>query len=181
MTARAASWRCCRWSARTGLPDGAKLPVLVLLGIVGAALLYGDGVITPAISVLSAMEGLKLVAPSFDEFIVPVTLAILIGLFVIQRQGTESIGRLFGPVMVIWFVVIAVLGAINIVAAPAIVKAVNPAGSRELPRHRTRYRVRGDRRGVPGADRRRGALCRHGPCRRRPRSAAPGSGWCCRR
>jgi KUP system potassium uptake protein len=111
------------------LASGAKLPVLVLLGTVGAALLYGDGVITPAISVLSAMEGLKLVAPSFGEFIVPVTLAILIGLFAIQRYGTESIGRLFGPVMVIWFVVIAVLGAINIVAAPAIVKAINPAAA----------------------------------------------------
>src|SRR6202790_1153469 len=107
--------------------DGAKLPILVLLGTVGAALLYGDGIITPAISVLSAMEGLKLIAPSFGEFIVPVTMAILIGLFVIQRQGTESIGRLFGPVMVVWFVVIGVLGAANIWMAPAILHAVNPA------------------------------------------------------
>src|SRR6202451_4186195 len=85
---------------------GAKLPILVLLGVIGAALLYGDGVITPAISVLSAMEGLKLVAPGFEKFIVPVTLVILIGLFVIQQRGTESIGALFGPVMVAWFVVI---------------------------------------------------------------------------
>jgi KUP system potassium uptake protein len=108
---------------------GAKLPLLVLLGVVGAALLYGDGVITPAISVLSAMEGLKLVAPSFGKFIVPVTMVILIGLFVIQRRGTESIGRLFGPVMVIWFVVIALLGATNIWAAPAIIKALNPAAA----------------------------------------------------
>ena len=105
--------------------DGATLPILVLLGIIGAALLYGDGVITPAISVLSAMEGLKLVAPAFDKFIVPVTLAILIGLFLIQRRGTESIGRLFGPVMVIWFVVIGVLGAANIWTRPAILWAVN--------------------------------------------------------
>lgn len=103
-----------------------KLPILVLLGVVGAALLYGDGVITPAISVLSAMEGLKLIAPSFEKFIVAVTLAILIGLFVIQRYGTESIGRLFGPVMVVWFIVIGVLGAINIWAAPGIVRAFNP-------------------------------------------------------
>jgi KUP system potassium uptake protein len=107
--------------------NGAKLPALVLLGVVGAALLYGDGVITPAISVLSAMEGLKLVAPSFQTFIVPATMAILIGLFVIQRRGTESIGRLFGPVMVIWFVVIGVLGATNIWTVPAIIKAINPA------------------------------------------------------
>jgi KUP system potassium uptake protein len=105
---------------------GARLPILVLLGVVGASLLYGDGVITPAISVLSAMEGLKLVAPGFEKFIVPVTLVILIGLFVIQQRGTESIGRLFGPVMVTWFVVIGMLGAANIFLAPAILQAVNP-------------------------------------------------------
>src|SRR5580658_332480 len=109
--------------------NGAKLPALVLLGVVGAALLYGDGVITPAISVLSAMEGLKLVAPAFQTFIVPATMAILIGLFVIQRRGTESIGRLFGPVMVVWFVVIGVLGATNLWTAPAIIKALNPAAA----------------------------------------------------
>jgi KUP system potassium uptake protein len=104
-----------------------KLPFLVLLGVVGAALLYGDGVITPAISVLSAVEGLKLVAPAFAKFIVPVTMAILIGLFLIQRQGTESIGRLFGPIMVVWFVVIGLLGATGIWIVPAILNAVNPA------------------------------------------------------
>src|SRR5580658_6812253 len=109
------------------IADGAKLPALVLLGVVGAALLYGDGVITPAISVLSAMEGLKLIAPAFQEFIVPVTMAILIGLFMIQRKGTESIGRLFGPVMVVWFAVIGVLGVTNIWTAPAIIKAISPA------------------------------------------------------
>src|SRR5260370_1779054 len=105
---------------------GARLPALVLLGVVGASVLYGDGVITAAISVLSAMEGLKLVSPGFEKFIVPVTLVILIGLFVIQQRGTESIGRLFGPVMVVWFVVIGVLGATNIVMAPAILQAINP-------------------------------------------------------
>jgi KUP system potassium uptake protein len=106
---------------------GAKLPALVLLGVVGAALLYGDGVITPAISVLSAMEGLKLVAPGFENFIVPATIAVLIGLFGIQRYGTGSIGKLFGPIMVIWFAVIGVLGAVNVWMAPAILKAINPA------------------------------------------------------
>ena len=106
--------------------NGARLPLLVLLGVIGAALLYGDGVITPAISVLSAMEGLKLVAPGFEHFIVPATLAILIGLFVIQRYGTGRIGKLFGPVMVAWFVVIGILGAINVVKAPAILHAINP-------------------------------------------------------
>ena len=98
--------------------NGAKLPILVLIGVIGASLLYGDGVITPAISVLSAMEGLKLVAPSFEIFIVPATIAILIGLFVIQRYGTERIGKLFGPIMVAWFIVIAALGAANILKRP---------------------------------------------------------------
>ncbi|MGD0849513.1 potassium transporter Kup [Bradyrhizobium sp.] len=106
--------------------DGARLPALVLLGVVGASLLYGDGVITPAISVLSAMEGLKLVAPSFEHFIVPATIAVLIGLFVIQRHGTGGIGKLFGPVMVVWFVVIGALGAANIWMAPSILGAINP-------------------------------------------------------
>jgi KUP system potassium uptake protein len=107
--------------------NGVKLPALVLLGVVGAALLYGDGVITPAISVLSAMEGLKLVTPGFEPFIVPATIAVLIGLFVIQRRGTGSIGRLFRPVMVVWFAVIGALGLANIWIAPAILKAINPA------------------------------------------------------
>jgi len=106
--------------------NGARLPILVFIGVIGASLLYGDGVITPAISVLSAMEGLKLVAPAFEHFIVPATIAILIGLFVIQRYGTEKIGKLFGPVMVTWFTVIAVLGIVNIVKSPAILHAVNP-------------------------------------------------------
>src|SRR6202171_88550 len=106
--------------------NGARLPVLVLLGVIGASLLYGDGVITPAISVLSAMEGLKLVAPGFEHFVVPATIAVLIGLFVIQRYGTGSIGKLFGPIMVIWFVVIGGLGAANISMAPAILRAVSP-------------------------------------------------------
>jgi KUP system potassium uptake protein len=106
---------------------GVKLPAFVLLGVIGASLLYGDGVITPAISVLSAMEGLKLVAPEFEHFILPATIAVLIGLFVIQRRGTGGIGKLFGPIMVVWFVVIGGLGAANIWMAPAILKAVNPA------------------------------------------------------
>jgi KUP system potassium uptake protein len=108
------------------LTAGLRISLPMILGILGAALLYGDGVITPAISVLSAMEGLKLAAPGFQSFILPVTLAILVALFAIQRQGTHRIGRLFGPVMVVWFLVIGVLGAVNIAAAPGIVSAVNP-------------------------------------------------------
>ncbi len=102
-----------------------KLPIAVLLGVIGAALLYGDGVITPAISVLSAIEGLKF-NPAVGHLVVPATLVILIGLFAIQNRGTGSVGRLFGPVMVIWFVTIGMLGVINIWAAPGILAAFNP-------------------------------------------------------
>ena len=102
-----------------------KLSVVVLLGVIGAALLYGDGVITPAISVLSAVEGLKS-TPGVADLVVPLTLVILIALFAIQYRGTGSVGRLFGPVMVLWFVAIGALGLINIWAAPEILKAVNP-------------------------------------------------------
>ncbi|HEY1385716.1 MAG TPA: KUP/HAK/KT family potassium transporter [Dongiaceae bacterium] len=108
------------------LTNGTGLPLLVLLGIAGAALLYGDGLITPAISVLSAMDGLKLIAPGLEQFILPATLAILIGLFALQRRGTASIGRLFGPVMVIWFTAIGLLGLLNIWAAPQILEAIDP-------------------------------------------------------
>ena len=109
------------------LANGGKFSILVVLGVMGAALLYGDGVITPAISVLSAMEGLKLITPAFADFVLPVTITILVGLFAIQRRGTASIGRLFGPVMVVWFVVIGILGFANVWAAPAILEALDPA------------------------------------------------------
>jgi KUP system potassium uptake protein len=108
------------------IATGPKVPILVLLGIIGTALLFGDGVITPAISVLSAMEGLKLVTPALGPFVLPLTCAILIALFAVQHRGTQSIGRLFGPVMVVWFVVIGVLGIVNIAAAPEILHALNP-------------------------------------------------------
>ena len=83
---------------------------LLILGLIGAALLYGDGVITPAISVLSAIEGLKLDAPQLTPFVVPLTLVILAGFFLVQRRGTEAIGQVFGPVMLVWFVAIGALG-----------------------------------------------------------------------
>ena len=105
---------------------GLRITLPMILGILGAALLYGDGVITPAISVLSAMEGLKLAAPGFQTFILPVTLAVLVALFAVQRQGTHRIGRLFGPVMVAWFLAAGLLGAVNIAAAPRIIAALNP-------------------------------------------------------
>ncbi|HEX5689395.1 MAG TPA: KUP/HAK/KT family potassium transporter, partial [Roseiflexaceae bacterium] len=99
---------------------------LVLVGVFGAALLYGDGIITPAISVLSAVEGLTVATPLFEPYIVPLTLGILIGLFLIQRGGTARLGRLFGPVMLVWFGVLALLGITNIMRDPAVLTAVNP-------------------------------------------------------
>src|SRR6478672_7478735 len=99
---------------------------LLVVGLVGAALLYGDGAITPAISVLSALEGLKVDAPSLAPAVVPLTLIVLIGLFVMQRKGTGFIGRIFGPVMVVWFAVLALLGIHGIVMAPAVLAALSP-------------------------------------------------------
>ena len=99
---------------------------LVTLGLFGAAFFYGDGVITPAISVLSAVEGLELVTPAFKPFIVPFSIVIIVGLFVLQRKGTASVGALFGPIMVVWFVVIGLLGLSGIVAHPEVIAALNP-------------------------------------------------------
>jgi len=99
---------------------------LILPGLFGAALIYGDGVITPAISVLSAIEGLNVVTPSFRPYVLPLTVVILIVLFMIQRHGTARIGGLFGPIMVVWFAVLAVLGIIQIVQAPQVLAAINP-------------------------------------------------------
>ncbi len=100
---------------------------LVLVGLFGAALLYGDGMITPAISVLSAIEGLGIAAPVFLPYVVPITVAILIALFAIQRHGTQRVGMLFGPLMVVWFAVIAGLGIYHIIRNPVVLEAFNPA------------------------------------------------------
>ena len=97
-----------------------------LLGIFGTALFFGDSVITPAISVLSAVEGLKVAAPALDRFIVPITLAVLLVLFSFQRHGTERVGKIFGPVMVLWFLTIATLGAIQVFKNPGVLLALNP-------------------------------------------------------
>jgi KUP system potassium uptake protein len=100
--------------------------LLMTMGLFGAALFYGDGVITPAISVLSAVEGLQLAAPGLEPFVIPITLAVLVALFMFQRKGTASVGALFGPVMLVWFVTLAVLGIVNIMQEPAVLQAVNP-------------------------------------------------------
>jgi KUP system potassium uptake protein len=99
---------------------------IMLLGIFGAALFYGDGVITPAISVLSAVEGLQIASPALHSYIIPITIAVLFGLFMFQRRGTASVGALFGPVMLLWFGTLALLGLINIVNTPSVMNALNP-------------------------------------------------------
>jgi len=99
---------------------------LIILGIFGAALLYGDGMITPAITVLGAVEGLQVVTPLFSPYVLPISVTIIIGIFAIQQYGTDRVGRLFGPIMVLWFVVTAVLGLSWIVRAPAVLGALDP-------------------------------------------------------
>jgi KUP system potassium uptake protein len=115
---------------RGGGRGGARLatgrPVLIALGIFGTALLYGDGMITPAITVLGAIEGLEVATPLFQPYVVPVTVVILAGLFLIQRYGTHRLGGLFGPVMVIWFVTLAGLGIVWTARFPAVLGAFDP-------------------------------------------------------
>ena len=109
-------------------PSGrTERSTLVLIGIFGAALLYGDGIITPAISILGAMEGLSVARPVLQPYVVPITIATLVALFLFQRRGTAGVGRVFGPVMLLWFVVLAVLGAVQIARHPSVLEAVNPA------------------------------------------------------
>jgi KUP system potassium uptake protein len=103
-----------------------RRPVMIAVGLFGAALIYGDGAITPAISVLSALEGLTIAAPAVQPYILPTAVAILVGLFAIQPQGTARIGQAFGPVMTVWFVTIAVLGIVGIWRHPAVLAAINP-------------------------------------------------------
>ena len=103
--------------------------MLVLTGLFGAALLYGDGMLTPAISVLSAVEGLEVAAPSLSQFVIPITLVILVLLFTFQKRGTAHIGTVFGPIVILWFVVIGSLGLVNIMQSPHVLAAVNPAAA----------------------------------------------------
>jgi KUP system potassium uptake protein len=110
-----------------GIEDRARMRWwLVGLGIFGAAMFYGDGMITPAITVLGAVEGLGVIAPALHPFIVPIAVAILVALFAIQRTGTARLGAVFGPVMVLWFVVLGVLGALEIMRGPHVLAAFDP-------------------------------------------------------
>jgi KUP system potassium uptake protein len=106
-----------------GRPIGRRM---LLLGLIGAALFYGDSVITPAISVLSAVEGLKVATPAFEPFVIPITLGVLAGLFIFQRRGTAKVGTLFGKITLVWFALLAVLGIANIARQPQVLAALNP-------------------------------------------------------
>ncbi len=99
---------------------------LVVMGILGAALFYGDGIITPAISVLSAIEGLEVATPTFKPYVVPITLAVIAGLYLVQKHGTGTMGKLFGPVTVVWFITLAVTGGVWISRQPLVLLALNP-------------------------------------------------------
>ena len=111
-----------------GAKGNAKLErAIMLAGLLGAGMFYGDGMVTPAISVLSALEGLDVATPALRPFIIPLTLAVLFVLFFYQRRGTASVGALFGPVMMVWFATLGVLGLVNIAASPGVLKALNPA------------------------------------------------------
>jgi KUP system potassium uptake protein len=112
-----------RWGTQRGRRAAV---VLAAVGIFGASLFFGDSMITPAISVLSAVEGLKVVEPSLHELVVPITAVIIVALFVVQRRGTAAVGRVFGPVMILWFLVIGVCGVAGIARHPAILKALSP-------------------------------------------------------
>src|SRR5215469_687740 len=108
-----------------GIKHGERRGVIAI-GILGAALLYGDGAITPAISVLSALEGLKAPLPAFDPYVLPLSIVVLVALFALQPLGTARIGRVFGPIMTFWFVSIGVLGLLGIVRHPGVLVALDP-------------------------------------------------------
>lgn len=113
-------------ASRAVIDSPRRRHAIILIGLIGAALFYGDGILTPAVTVTSAVEGLAVVAPKLKEFVVPVTLAILTLLFLLQRKGTSRVGRLFGPVMLLWFCCLGILGARSIFATPEVLAATNP-------------------------------------------------------
>ena len=118
--------------ASTSRRDARIYPVLVGLGVLGASLLTGEGIITPAISVLSAVEGLQVAAPRTVDWVIPITIAILVALFVFQRRGTAKVGSVFGPITLVWFCTLALLGGYQLVQVPSVLAAVNPLHAAEF-------------------------------------------------
>src|SRR6266576_1960175 len=118
--------------AMTGAHWAGRGRWLIIMGLFGAALIYGDGIITPAISVLSAVEGLNAATSIFKPYTMPIALAILVGLFAIQHRGTGAVGKAFGPVMFVWFATIAILGFMGIVHHPHVLVAINPVYDAQL-------------------------------------------------
>jgi len=137
------------------------------LGMFGAALFYGDGMITPAISVLSAVEGLEVITPVLKPYVIPITLLVITALFVVQQTGTGRVGAFFGPVMCVWFTVLALLGLISIWEYPGVLEALNPWWG-ELLHPQWRARLPGAGRGGAGGDRGRGAIRGYGALRQAP-------------
>lgn len=119
-------------------PNSPTARFLMVVGVIGASLFYGDAVITPAISVMSAIEGMTVVSEHFTRFEVPITLVILLGLFVFERRGTSTVGKIFGPIMLMWFLIIAAMGVVQIYEAPEILLAINPWYAWDFMRHDTR-------------------------------------------
>ncbi len=111
---------------RTAPSNSKRALIIMMLGVFGACMFYGDAVITPAISVLSAVEGLEIVSPEFTKYVIPITITILVALFFIQKTGTNVVGVLFGPIMVVWFLALGVMGIYNIVENPSVLIAINP-------------------------------------------------------
>ena len=139
---------------------GRRAPYVLILGVIGAAMFYGSSLITPALSVLSAVEGLKLWTPAFEPYVLPITIVLLIGLFAVQSRGTGRVAVLFGPIMVAWFVAMTICGALHIADDPGVLAAINPYYAIKFLVEQRRARPDHARRGLPGRHRQRGALCR---------------------
>ncbi len=138
---------------------------LLALGVVGASMFIGNSMITPAISVLSAVEGLKLATPGLEHYVVPLTIFILVVLFSVQSSGTARVASAFGPVMVVWFATLAVMGLIHITDDPTVLAAINPWYALQFMLSHGTIGLVTLGAGVPGRDRRRGALCGSRPFR----------------
>ena len=138
---------------------------VIFLGIISGALFYGDAIITPALSVLSAIEGLKVVTPAFDTYVVPLTILVLIALFAVQSRGTANVATFFGPVMVVWFAAIAIAGIWHVFQNPTVLLAFNPWHGVQLFGSSWPYWLLYARRCLFGGDGRGSTLCRPWPLR----------------